>query len=228
MGIIYCYTNIINNKKYIGQTINPQQRFNQHKSSAFNEKDIEYDKPLHRAFRKYGFDNFEYKILVSTDDIDILNDLEDYFINKYNTKIPNGYNILDGGSNASKPKSEETKIKLMQSHASLSEEEVIALRIAYKDKKSPSEIYRNLYEDKMHYQSFLNIWTGKRYSTIMPEVFVDKGRHTKLNVETVKLIKQDLKSKQYTYAQIADKYKISRSTIADISKERTWKQVTID
>ena len=166
--------------------------------------------------------------MVSTDDIDILNDLEDYFINKYNTKIPNGYNILDGGLNASKPKSEETKIKLMQSHASLSEEEVIALRIAYKDKKSPSEIYRNLYEDKMHYQSFLNIWTGKRYSAIMPEVFVDKGRHTKLNVETVKLIKQDLKSKQYTYAQIADKYKISRSTIADISKERTWKQVTID
>lgn len=39
MGIIYCYTNLINNKKYIGQTINPHQRFLQHKSSAFNEKD---------------------------------------------------------------------------------------------------------------------------------------------------------------------------------------------
>ena len=71
MGIIYCYTNLVNNKKYIGQTINPKERFNQHKSSAFNEKDNEYNSPLHRAFRKYGYENFKYEILIENDEIDI-------------------------------------------------------------------------------------------------------------------------------------------------------------
>ena len=83
MGIIYCYTNLINGKKYVGQTINPEKRYNQHKSSAFNEKDKDYNTPLHRAFRKYGYNNFNYEIILSTSSLDILNELEIYFIDKY-------------------------------------------------------------------------------------------------------------------------------------------------
>ena len=37
MGIIYCFTNNINDKKYIGQTINPLQRYNAHKSNYANK-----------------------------------------------------------------------------------------------------------------------------------------------------------------------------------------------
>ena len=129
MGIIYCYTNLINNKKYIGQTINPHQRFLQHRSSAFNEKDKDYDSPLHRAFRKYGYENFKYEVLAEADTIEELNGLEIYYIAHFNTK-ENGYNIEMGGKNSNKPKSEETKKKLMKSHSVLSEEEVIYLRNA--------------------------------------------------------------------------------------------------
>ena len=100
MGIIYCYTNLINGKKYVGQTINPEKRYNQHKSSAFNEKDKDYNTPLHRAFRKYGYNNFNYEIILSTSSLDILNELEIYFIDKYKTQVPNGYNILEGGNNS--------------------------------------------------------------------------------------------------------------------------------
>ena len=51
--------------------------------------------------------------------------------------------------------------------------------------------YDEKYKDRLHYNSFLNIWAGKRYSTVMPEVFKDKGRHTKLTPEIVHLIKQE-------------------------------------
>ena len=82
MGIIYCFTNLINNKQYIGQSISPKnERYNNHKSSYKNEKNKEYNSPLHRAFRKYGFDNFKYEILVKDiKDIELLNQLEINYI----------------------------------------------------------------------------------------------------------------------------------------------------
>lgn len=75
MGAIYCYTNLINGKKYIGQTINdPRIRKNQHKSNHLNIKSPEYDSLIHKAFRKYGYENFKYEILVNNiDNIEMLN-----------------------------------------------------------------------------------------------------------------------------------------------------------
>ena len=226
MGIIYCYTNNINGKKYIGQTINPEQRYKAHKSSAFNPKDSEYNSIIHRAFRKYGYENFTYTILAEADTIEELNGLEIYYIAHYNTQIPNGYNVETGGLNAAKPMKEETKVKLMKAHASLTEKEVKELRLAYKNHESPSQIYREKYQNKIHYNSFLNIWSGQRYKTIMPEVFTEKNRHIKLTEDIVRAIKID-RQKGLTYQQLIDKYGISKSTISDICRGKTWKNVQI-
>lgn len=221
MGIIYCYTNLINSKKYIGQTINPRQRFNQHKSSAFNPKDDEYEAPLHRAFRKYGFENFKYEVLAEAETIEELNKLEIYYISYYNTREL-GYNIEPGEKNCSKPMKEETKQKLSLIKGSFTEEEVIYLREAYRDHKSPSEIYKEKYAGKMHYYSFLNIWTGSRYKHIMPEVFEGKS-HTKLTYEIAQAIREEYNKGGISYKKLAEKYNISSSTVADIMHQRTWK-----
>lgn len=226
MGIIYCFTNNINGKKYIGQSISKgNARYNNHKSSYKNPDDCEYESPLHRAFRKHGFENFTYEILAQDiESIDLLNQLEIQYIQQYNCQIPNGYNIEPGGKNCAKPKTIEHRKKEIWAQAKLIEEEVIELRKAYQRKESPTKIYREKYENIMHYNSFLNIWSGRRYALIMPEVF-EKGRHTKLNAETVKLIRKDREETNLSYDKLAEKYGISKGTIADIIKKRTWKDV---
>ena len=46
MGHIYCFTNKINNKKYVGQSINDNNvRYNQHIFSAKHETDKQYNTP---------------------------------------------------------------------------------------------------------------------------------------------------------------------------------------
>lgn len=226
MGIIYCFTNNTNGKKYIGQSISKgNARYNNHKSSYKNPDDCEYESPLHRAFRKHGFENFTYEILAQDiKSIDLLNQLEIQYIQQYSCQIPNGYNIEPGGKNCAKPKTIEHRKKEIWAQAKLTEEEVIELRKAYQRKESPTKIYKEKYENIMHYNSFLNIWSGRRYALIMPEVF-EKGRHTKLNAETVKLIRKDREETNLSYDKLAEKYGISKGTIADIIKKRTWKDV---
>ena len=226
MGIIYRFTNQINNKQYIGQSINPNnERYNSHKSSYKNENSCEYNSPLHRAFRKYGFENFTYEILVKDiSDIDILNQLEIYYINQYNTLIPNGYNIEIGGKNAPKPKTLEWKEKLTWGQAELTLDEIKELRIAYKNGESPSKIYKEKYSERLHYNSFLNIWSGKRYKNIMPD-YINKGRHTKMNQEIANEIRKRYKNEKISYNKLAEEYNCSKSAIADIIKNRTWNNV---
>lgn len=87
---------------------------------------------------------------------------------------------MPGGKNCSRPLSDETKEKLRWSHGRLTKEEVIFIRLAYADGKSPKQVYQENFQERMVYSSFMNIWSGNRYATVMPEV-IEKGRHTKLN-----------------------------------------------
>lgn len=93
---IYKITNLVNNKIYIGQSINIEKRIKEHFWKAECEKDISYNSALHQAIRKYGKDNFVWEVLKECP-IDEIDDLERYYIELYNSITPNGYNILTGG-----------------------------------------------------------------------------------------------------------------------------------
>lgn len=113
--------------------------------------------------------------------------------------MPNGYNILPGGKNASiGPLPVEVKKKLTWARAKLTEDEVIILRLAYANKESPKAIYDKYYKNLLHYNSFLNIWSGRRYKYILPEV-IENGRHTKLTEDIVRQIKLDYKNTKISY-----------------------------
>lgn len=94
---IYCFTNLINNKKYIGSTIQePNVRYNQHIYNATHENAHQYGYPLYEAIRKYGLENFSFEIIFqkecSEEEIRLIE--KDYIL-FYNCVCPNGYNQTD-------------------------------------------------------------------------------------------------------------------------------------
>jgi group I intron endonuclease len=103
---IYLLTNKINGKVYIGQTwLSLKERAGK---EGHHYKECIY---LYNAIEKYGWSNFEYKILAIEFSQTNANDTEDFFIEEYNSRNTNlGYNIRGGGSTGRL--SEETKQKL--------------------------------------------------------------------------------------------------------------------
>lgn len=222
MNIIYCYTNKITGTKYIGQTINPEERYNQHKSNAFNPNSREYNSTFHKKIRQYGWDNFIYEILEEIEDSTKLDEAEIKWIAYYDS-YHNGYNDTPGGRGRSGPLSDETKKKIsLNKEESLTEEEIIAIRKAYANHESPTQYYNDHYLGKMHFNSFLNIWIGRKYKTIMPEV-IENGRHNKLTQELANKIREEYIKGNETYQTLADKYKIGKCTVRDVIKGKTWK-----
>lgn len=92
---IYKIENLLNGKVYIGQSINIEERWKQHKYKAFNTNEVGYNSAIHQAFRKYGLENFSFSIVEETS-IDQLDEKEKYWINHYNS-YNNGYNCTIGG-----------------------------------------------------------------------------------------------------------------------------------
>lgn len=97
---IYRFINNKNGKQYIGQSHNLMARYKAHKNAANSNTNYKTDVLLYRAMRKYGFDNFTYEIIIDDDTLtdDELNQLEQYYIEFYNTCMPNGYNMNYGGN----------------------------------------------------------------------------------------------------------------------------------
>jgi len=92
---IYSITNLVNGKKYIGQSTRPlKQRIREHKSCFSNEDKIQ---PLYTEMRMFGFENFKFDILVDVKNEDQLDELEKFYILYYNSIYPFGYNKEGGG-----------------------------------------------------------------------------------------------------------------------------------
>ena len=116
-GEIYCITNNINKKMYIGQAISfstngrkrgARQRWLDHCNRAKNH--VDECRLLESAIRKYREENFTLEILLICNQ-DKLNYFESLFIKGFNTLSPNGYNLRIEGENG-RLHSEETKNKM--------------------------------------------------------------------------------------------------------------------
>ena len=97
-GIIYCWRNTHNGKRYIGQTTHPKRRYHTHKHHLGNYSGQNL---FGRALNKYSsIDDWEYTVIeeVPTSQLDTR---EIYWIAFYDSMNPEcGYNLREGGHNS--------------------------------------------------------------------------------------------------------------------------------
>ena len=96
MAYIYCITNLINNKRYVGKTTGTiEERFKEHCKDSQKERCNK--RPLYDAMNKYGVENFKVEQLEYVEDESNLSEREIYWIKELNTYGSNGYNVSKGG-----------------------------------------------------------------------------------------------------------------------------------
>ena len=162
---IYKITNLINNKIYIGQSVDIKRRWYYYTNPP---KELDYKSKIIPAIKKYGIENFKFEILEECP-IDQLDERESYYINFYNSII-DGYNIIEGG---------QGHVGEANPNATLKEEDVVLIRKIYNSKTSKKkiDIYNELFINKCSLRAFEKVWNGETWTHIMPEVFTEENKN---------------------------------------------------
>jgi len=121
-GEIYKITNLVNGKIYIGLSKLDRKKFE--KSKYYGS-----GKLIKPAIKKHGLQNFKREIIEEVP-IEQLNEREIFWIKELNSKVPIGYNIVDGGNTTLGYKhSEETKAKMRKRKSSEETKQKIRLKM---------------------------------------------------------------------------------------------------
>lgn len=219
---IYLIKNKINGKGYVGLSVNIQKRWWDHRNKSMcSAKKEDIDKPLYKAIRKYGLENFELNILEECKQEE-LKEKEIFWIHKLDT-YRKGYNATLGGD---APSGDPLK---GESHgmSKLTEEQVVFCRNAYKEGRRAREIYDIYFKDILTFVGFQRMWHGKTWKHIQPEVFKNNPNpRQKITDEIVRDMKKEF-SKGRTCAEVYHRYngKFSRTTVNDIYHGRRYGDV---
>ncbi len=208
---IYIIKNSVNSKVYIGQAKNAAERWLSHiynaKYEAKTNKEVQI---IHRAIMKYGVDKFHYEILEYQ--IENYDEREIYWINYYNSRTPNGYNVSVGGKGIGygidHPVAVFDERSLLKCISEISSTQKTFTNIAKKFHCSPEVI------------SAIN--NGDRYRS---DKFSYPLRHTdtKYSYETLKQIRYSLKYElDLTIKDIAKKYHVDYSQVSEINNGKIY------
>lgn len=128
-GEIYLIRNKVNNKCYVGQAAKYVSKNNQkwgtngrwksHIREAFGDC-RDHCLLLNQALRKYGIEAFEVTTLCECY-LEDMNENEKKYMEEYNSRVPHGYNLREGGSNGKA--SEESRRKQGESRKGIKHNE---------------------------------------------------------------------------------------------------------
>lgn len=246
LGKIYLITNLVDGKKYVGQTVKPiEKRLKEHFKAAFveNRRAI-----ICSAIRKYGKDSFSIECLQDNISIDNLDAAEQYWIKYCDTFGKNGYNATTGGNQCRI--SDETKLKISialmghpvseESRKKMSESQkgkVGALNSFYGRTHSEETIaqIKKTLTGKMSGEK--NPFYGKHHSEESKKKLSEslKGKnigvkagikhHNARLIESEVLEIRKLALEGYLHLELAKMFRVARQTITKIVNRRIWRHI---
>lgn len=145
---------------YVGKSNDIQRRFNEHIQKTYKQSRIPFDDYI----TKKGKDAFDFEILELCS-IEELSEKEKYWTDKL--QATKSGNVFDGGLTdvvgENNPK------------AKLTEADIIYIRESYNKHKKQKEVYEQ-FKDLISFNYFQNIWQGRSWAHIMPEVFTEENK----------------------------------------------------
>jgi group I intron endonuclease len=202
---IYLITNLVNGKKYVGKSNDPQVRWGDHKKIATGGKN-KYPTEffaVHAALHKYGIDKFKFEIIEEFDSEDESYKAETCWIEFYQSDNKNnGYNCNKGGKGGGIP-TEETKQKLI----------VAQNRPHIKNAKRNMMLKRH--QDDPGFLGKINI--GNQYTK--GRILSQEEKNHLSEVSVGRVISKDTKKKM-SEAQTGSKHSQAKFTEEDVLKIR--------
>jgi group I intron endonuclease len=214
-GIIYKITNKINNKSYVGCTINNiKKRFEEHVCRCKTNVNSKF----YNSMRKYGFENFSIEILEICD-INVIYDKEREYILKYDT-FKNGLNSTLGGegclgyvhSNEIRKKISKS-LKDGNSHKGKSYEELYGKNAEHQKNKRKEKV-------KTYWKEINELDKLKRINTLRSVV----RSKSKYSEQLIKEIKEKLKVKKVT--EVSKEYpEVNANYLYSIKSGKRWNNI---
>lgn len=212
---IYIIKNDINNKVYIGQSINAEQRFIQHCKPRSAKNSL-----IAKAIQKYGKEHFWVEILEKQ--IKNYNEREIYWIKFYNSLSPNGYNLQKGG--------EEPPVSYGINNINSSIKDIETLLMLKEDLKNTNLSYSQLAKKyNTNKKTVLRINHGISYAELFEDYPIRKNpnKSNKLTEEQVDEIIDILQYSYRQYGDISKQYGVNIKVIQDINLGETYKRENI-
>jgi group I intron endonuclease len=242
-GSIYLIINLINDKKYVGQTIQKgKRRLNAHKRDAIKYKS---QLPIHRAIRKYGIENFKYETIEWCDSIDALNMAETKWILTLDTFGPNGYNCTTGGegfivSDKTKQKISKARIgiKLSDEHCLAISNGITGENNPFYGKKHSKETIQKIKDTlKGQMDGENNPFYGKKHSEETRKKLSQnhiglqagekhpRAKLTQRDVLEIRNIAEKSNNKKQLARDLSKQYNVGKKAIEKIIYKHTWRHI---